>query len=158
SRSTKKRDEFAAFHRPMPPCLMKRIAQPERVCCGAGFQAAESSLWVRSAISTGSQRGRHFRFAPESDGRPSRCKSVAQCHKPKYAAQQKMCPIARLLDHLVGGGKQRRRYGEADELGGLDVDDQLELGRLHHRQVGRLGAFEDAADIRADLPERISKV
>src|SRR5437667_11115591 len=66
--------------------------------------------------------------------------------------------LAHSLDHLVGGGKQRRRYREAEELRTLDVDEQLELGRLHNRQVGRLGALEDAADIGADLPERIRKI
>jgi hypothetical protein len=41
--------------------------------------------------------------------------------------------------------------GEAERLGGLEVDDQLERHRLLHRQIGRLGAFEDLPDIAADL-------
>ena len=36
---------------------------------------------------------------------------------------------------------------EAERLGGLEVDDQLELGRLLHRQVGWLLALEDTIDI-----------
>src|SRR5262249_33230083 len=41
---------------------------------------------------------------------------------------------------------------------GLNVDDQLELGRLHDRQIGWLGTFEDAANIDANLAKRIRKV
>ena len=53
----------------------------------------------------------------------------------------------RLLDHLVSGRQQRFRDGEAEKLGRLKVDDELELGRLQHRQVGGLGAIEDIAGI-----------
>jgi hypothetical protein len=34
-----------------------------------------------------------------------------------------------LLDHLIGGGQQRFRNGEAERLGGLEVDDEFEFGR-----------------------------
>ena len=38
---------------------------------------------------------------------------------------------------------------EAERLRGLEVDHQLVLGRLLHRQIGRLLALEDAIDIDA---------
>jgi len=34
-----------------------------------------------------------------------------------------------LLDDLVGGGEKRWRHGEAERLGGLEVQDRLELSR-----------------------------
>src|SRR5262245_22230866 len=39
----------------------------------------------------------------------------------------------RLFDHLVGACEQRWGYGQADGLGGLEVDNELELGGLLHR-------------------------
>ena len=36
----------------------------------------------------------------------------------------------RLLDHLIGGRQQRFRDGEAEGLGGFEVDDQIELRGL----------------------------
>ena len=34
-----------------------------------------------------------------------------------------------LLDHLIGGGQERFRYGEAERLGGFEIDDEFKLGR-----------------------------
>ena len=55
------------------------------------------------------------------------------------------------FDHLVGDGEHVRRNGEAERLGGREVDDELEFGRLQHWQVGGLRALENAAGIDADL-------
>jgi hypothetical protein len=49
-------------------------------------------------------------------------------------------------------------HGEAEHRGGLGVDDQLELARLHNWQVGGLSALEDAPSIGAGLAPRIRNV
>src|SRR6266487_3460941 len=67
-------------------------------------------------------------------------------------------PEGRLLDHLVGAGKQSWRDFEAERSGGLMVEDQFEFRGLHHRQIGGLGALEDTADIRSCLPPCLRNV
>jgi hypothetical protein len=56
-----------------------------------------------------------------------------------------------LLNYFVGSGQQRLRDGEAEGLGGLEVDDELELGGLHDREVGGLFALENPTSVDAGL-------
>src|SRR5215467_9492372 len=70
----------------------------------------------------------------------------ASCQKRTYTPQQ----TAPLFDHLVGNGEQRWGDGNAEHPGRVVVDDKLELGCLHDRQVRRLGTLEDASGIDAD--------
>jgi hypothetical protein len=72
-----------------------------------------------------------FRFASDS-GQDA---TTAAC---PFRAKNRHGP---LFDHLVGAGEERRWNGEAEGLGGLEVDRQLEFGWLLHWQIGRLGTF-----------------
>src|SRR5262245_56238568 len=47
------------------------------------------------------------------------------------------------LDDVIGSQQQRRRDGEAECFGSLEVDDELKLGRLLDGEFCRLRAFED---------------
>src|ERR1700738_5060984 len=51
------------------------------------------------------------------------------------------------FDDLVDARQDRLGNGEAERLRGLEVDYQLECRRLLDRQIGRIGARENAADI-----------
>src|SRR5882724_5141305 len=64
----------------------------------------------------------------------------------------------RLLDHLIRPRQQRRRDRQAEGLGGLEVDDQLELRRLLDGQIARLGALENLVHVGRGAPKQISKV
>ena len=60
-----------------------------------------------------------------------------------------------LFDNLVGSGEQCRRHSEAEHPGRWNVNDQLELGRLHDRQIRRFRTLENAAGVNADVVIRI---
>jgi hypothetical protein len=63
-----------------------------------------------------------------------------------------------LFNNLVDTGKDRRRYGETERLGGLQVDHQFEFACGLHRQVSGLFAFKNAIDVARRLPVLIDRV
>src|SRR6266481_1004650 len=58
--------------------------------------------------------------------------------------------VAASFDYLVGTAEQREWDGETERLCGLEVYNQLDLRRLHDRQVGRLLALENFPGVGAD--------
>src|SRR5262249_22086386 len=57
-------------------------------------------------------------------------------------------------------GKSEQLVGnlQAKRLRDAEIDDQLELGRLHYRKVGRFLTFEDTAGVHADLAIGVGQV
>ena len=76
---------------------------------------------------------------------PYRCAKTGREQMQQPRAQQRYSITSSARASSVGG------TGEAKRLRGLEVDDQLELGRLNHRKVGRFLTFEDTARIDANL-------
>src|SRR5262245_32566365 len=112
--------------------------------CTAGCQSGLCPLWVRSRRSVITEPCPLYPRKRTSSGYLG---MSALCQKRTFALQQ----IARLFDHLVSAGKQRRRNGDAEQLRRLNIDNQLELSRLHDRKVRGLGALENPTGIDAEL-------
>ena len=55
--------------------------------------------------------------------------------------------LSSLFDHLIGALLKLQRYIEAECLGGLEIDHQLELDRDLDRKLTRFGTLEDAIDV-----------
>src|SRR5262249_43590095 len=66
--------------------------------------------------------------------------------------------LCRLLDHLVGAGEQRGWHFYTKRLRGRQIDDEVELGRLFDRDVGRLRPAQDLVDHVGCAPEQIRQV
>src|ERR1051326_8608356 len=62
---------------------------------------------------------------------------------------------ASLFDHLVSARDERGWYVEAERARGLEIDDELEGGRLLDRQIAGLLALEDAVDVGGRPPELV---
>src|SRR5262249_57244972 len=56
------------------------------------------------------------------------------------------------FDHLGGAGEQRRRDFEAQSLGGGQVDEEIEFGRLLDGHAGRLGSTQNLVDDLSSAP------
>ena len=86
-------------------------------------------------------------------GRPQPPSSlVARAPLQPYRTWRVSGDGAPLLNKTVRLEQQHRRDGEAECVGGLEVDDQLELHGLFDRQVARLRAFQDPIDIQRCPP------
>jgi hypothetical protein len=69
--------------------------------------------------------------------------------KQTHALQQ----TSPLFDDLVSKRKQLCRRLKVQRLCCPEIDDQLAFGRRLHREIGRLGATENAVDVPCRLAE-----
>jgi hypothetical protein len=98
-------------------------------------------------------RLRHVRFAPKADKRADVSLSPLCATTGREQMQQTTCANARLSDHLVGAQQERFGDRQAERLGGREIDDEVELGRLLDRKVARLRPSQNLIDIVGGTPE-----
>src|SRR5262245_27575951 len=61
----------------------------------------------------------------------------------------------RLLDHPIRSCQHVGRNGQADLLGGFEIDDQLKLLWLLYRKIGGLSAFQDLVDVGGGATDQV---
>src|SRR5215467_6714183 len=67
-------------------------------------------------------------------------------------------PDAPLFDYLIRPSQQRGRDRQAKRLGGLEVDDQLELRRLLYWYVSRFGPLQNLVDEDSATSPAVQKI
>src|SRR5262249_51330949 len=65
----------------------------------------------------------------------------------RFVPKADSCSAANLFDHFVGAQQQRFWDREAEHLCSREIDDEIELGRLLHRDVGRFCPAQNLVDI-----------
>src|SRR2546421_120025 len=110
--------------------------------CITAPQPVSSSPGALVAISPKADTLCHCEFFPLTHTRHRQRNRLRECFRQPtcYLSEGRgegQAGASRSLAHLIGKREQLRWHVEAERLGRLEVDDELEFRRLHHRQVGR---------------------
>src|SRR5437867_3308141 len=93
---------------------------------------------------------RHPRFTRERTGPPRHHGGLILAANPELVAGFRLVEHE-LLDDLIGLQQYRVRDRQPERLRGLEVDDQLELGRQLHGEVAWLCSLQDPVDIEVSV-------
>jgi hypothetical protein len=62
-----------------------------------------------------------------------------------------------LFDHLVSAGEQSGRHGEAECLGGFEINDQFEFVRLRYWYISRFRPLENLVYVNCRVRRRLAR-
>src|SRR6266704_2940887 len=79
----------------------------------------------------------HFRYGSKS-GRASAC--------PEGPRRANSRSQRTLFNHFVGAAEQHRWHFEAERFRSLEIDTQIEFGRLEKRDISRISTFKNLVD------------
>src|SRR5262249_10588561 len=79
----------------------------------------------------------------------------AAAEAPRTVRNERRCIERLLFDDLISQDKQFQRDREPQRLGCLAVDGEEEARRLLHRQIGRLGAFENLVHVKGRAAKEV---
>jgi Transposase len=117
-------------------CLLRKSYQR----CASGAADSRSGA-QRSGGCRPSPARRGSAETPPTSALTPGCSPCSTFHAPSQ------CLCAGLLEHLVRKVEQMRGQRQAEGLGRLEVDDELKLHGLFHRQVGGLGSLQNLIDV-----------
>jgi hypothetical protein len=126
-----------------------RRPEPRRHCVEQGLlwrgvsfggipMCRHQGLWCALCIAQGRWRNCRMRHGHVRSWRKLTCERSGGIRVSTRTGSR-----ALLFDHLVGNREQGRRHLEAQRLGGLEMEHELEFGGLNHWKIGGLGALED---------------
>src|SRR4029453_16675862 len=153
------------------PSIQPRSRRPDRKACHRRASAGSDALFVKTPMrytfpgccastASGARVRPKMRMtaSPISRMLPGSLAEGHYAHQRPGLDEHRGAGQRALLDDLVRPLQQRLRDCEAERLGGLEVDDQLELRRLLDGQVAGLGTFEDPLHVVSRAPLQVKKV
>src|SRR6266403_1448292 len=130
------------------------IRPPMRLNSSPTHQSISGPCWTRTSFRDGSKpekldASRCFPLCPRKRTSRNVVGMSVSCHNRKSP---------RSFDHFVSELLKLQRDIEAECLCRLEIDHQLELGRLLDWQIGGLGALENLVHVGCRAPIQIRKV
>ena len=117
------------------------LSQNEIGCARISMMARSTNAPCKGRIQMRKTNPLHFfTFGLQRTAGPYKC-AISGCEQLQQGSP--------LFDYFLRGDEQERGYSKPERLGGFQVDDQLEFGRLIDRQVGRLRALENPRRLNA---------